>query len=129
MDDLFLLFNHTLTPAQNTDARASLGVDSIVAPPDAIQTLWSQVPPDIDDLSPYLSPVFAWLAAKSKPGDFVLIQGDFGATCLAVRKSFELGLIPIYSTTRRETMEEHMSDGSVHIRHIFSHVRYRRYEP
>jgi len=117
----------TLTAAQEEDAHASLGVACIIAPPDAIQTLWSQVPPDIGDLCPSLASVFVWLAEQAKPGDFVLIQGEFGATCLAVRKACRLGLIPVYSTTSRHAVEEHLPECRVEIRHVFSHVRYRSY--
>ncbi len=124
---LFLLFNHRLTGQQADDARASLGVGRIVAPPEAIQSLWSQVPPEIDDLGPYLAPVFTWLAAEARPGDFVLIQGEFGATFLAVREAHRLGLIPVYSTTSRQAVEEHLPDGRVEISHVFGHVRFRRY--
>ena len=124
---LFLLFNHRLTEAQEADAQQSLGVDRIVAAPADIQTLWSQVPPEIDILTPYLTPVFAWLEDQARPGDFVLIQGEFGATCLAVKEAHRLNLIPVYSTTSRQAMEEHLPDGRVEIRHTFSHVRYRQY--
>lgn len=53
----------------------------------------------------------------------------FNHRLTAAQEADALGLIPIYSTPRREMMEKHMPDGSVHIRHIFSHVRYRRYKP
>ncbi len=42
---LFLLFNHRLTAAQKTDARASFGVDRIVEPPPAISRIWVEIPP------------------------------------------------------------------------------------
>lgn len=124
---LYLLFNHTLTEAQAADAYRSLGVSRIVEPPPAIRERWASVPPDLDDLADWLAPVFAWLAETARPGDHVLIQGEFGATCLAVRQAQRLGLVPVYSTTRREAHEEHMPDGTVHLRHIFAHVRFRRY--
>jgi hypothetical protein len=124
---LFLLFNHRLTSVQEADALASLGVGRIVAPPEAIQHLWSAVPPEAESLGEYLAPVVAWLAAEARPGDFVLIQGEFGATCTMVKESLHLGLVPVYSTTRRDALEEHDADGRVHVRHTFSHVRYRRY--
>lgn len=129
MTDLILLFNHTLTAKQEADARQSLEVDRIVEPPAEIKGLWSQVPADIDDLTMYLEPVLGWLEGAAKRGDFVLVQGEFGATCLAVKKAFQLGLVPVYSTTSREAHEEHRPDGSVHVRHVFSHVRFRRYAP
>ncbi len=126
---LILLFNHTLTNAQENDARESLGVSKIITPPADIQQLWSQVPPDTDDLAGHLAPLFVWLNSVARTGDFVLVQGEFGASCLAVKESFRLGLIPVYSTTRREAFEEHLPGGRVEIRHVFSHVRFRRYEP
>lgn len=124
---LLLLFNHRLTGQQADDARASLGVGDIIFPPESIQALWSQVPPEIDDLGPYLASVFAWLAAAARPGDFVLVQGEFGATFLAVGEAHRLGLIPVYSTTSRQAVEEHLPDGRVEISHVFGHVRFRRY--
>ncbi len=124
---LILLFNHTLTEMQAADARASLGVGRIIEPPEDIAMAWAQVPPELDDLTEYLAPVFAWLASVARPGDLVLIQGEFGATCLAAREACRRNLIPVYSTTRREAREEHLPDGRVEIRHVFAHVRYRRY--
>ncbi len=129
MPSLILLFNHRLTAPQEADARQSLGVARIVAPPPEIQALWSQVPPEPESIVNFLAPVSVWLAATARPGDFVLIQGEFGATCLMVKKAFALGLIPVYSTTRREAIEEHTEDGAVHIRHTFSHQRFRQYDP
>ena len=124
---LILLFNHRLTARQEEDARASLGVASILEPPVDIRAVWAQVPADIDGLADYLAPVFSWLAGIARSGDFVLIQGEFGATCLAVSEAFRLGLVPVYSTTRRQAIEEHLADGRVEIHHTFAHVRYRRY--
>lgn len=124
---LILLFNHRLTARQEEDARASLGIASITLPPADIRAVWAQVPADIDALADYLAPVFSWLAETARPRDFVLIQGEFGATCLAVGEAFRLGLVPVYSTTRRQAIEEHRADGRVEIQHTFAHVRYRRY--
>jgi hypothetical protein len=47
--------------------------------------------------------------------------------CLAVGEAIRLGLVPVYSTTSRQAVEEHLPDGRVEISHVFSHVRYRRY--
>ncbi len=124
---LFLLFNHRLTAAQEADARASLGVTSVVSAPRDILSIWGQVPPDAEEIGSFLAPVVSWLAATASPGDFILIQGDFSATYLMVSEALRLNLIPISSTTRRQAVEEHMPDGSVHLRHIFTHVRFRRY--
>ena len=106
----------------------SLGVTVIIAPPEDIQDPWSQVPAETDSLVEYLAPVLDWLGEMAAPGDFVLIQGEFGATWLAVKEAFSLGLIPVYSTTRRQAVKEHLPNGDVEVRHLFSHVRFRRYE-
>ncbi|MDO8948663.1 MAG: CRISPR-associated protein Csx20 [Desulfocapsaceae bacterium] len=124
---LFLLFNHNLTAPQETDARTSLGVDRIVLPPLEISRCWVEIPPDAEELASYLAPVFTWLGSEAISGDFVLIQGEFGATFLLVHEAIRLGLVPVYSTTIRQAVEQHLPDGQVKISHIFSHVRYRKY--
>jgi hypothetical protein len=127
MPKLIVLFNHTLTPAQEADARASLGVADIVLPPDEVRRLWARVPPAADSLRGYLAPVADWLDSAAAAGDFVLVQGEFGATFILVNHCLQRGYVPVYSTTGREAEEEHLADGSVAVRHRFAHVRFRRY--
>ncbi len=127
MPNLFVLFNHTLTAAQEADARAALGVVEIVLPPDEIRRLWSRVPPDSETLSGYLAPVRAWLAGEAGPGDFVLVQGEFGATFLMVSFCLKRGLVPVYSTTDRQAVEKRLPGGTVRLQHVFRHVRFPRY--
>ncbi|MFH0727046.1 MAG: CRISPR-associated protein Csx20 [Pseudomonadota bacterium] len=125
---LFFLFSHTPTEVQLADARKTLGVDHFVTPPPEIGRLWRQVPPDLDTIDDYLTPVKHWLAGRARKGDFVLIQGDFGATYRMVRFALEGGFIPIYSTTERRAVEQHEPDGRVRLSHTFYHCRFRRYE-
>lgn len=127
MKNLFLLFNHQLTSTQKQDAKSSLKVGEIISPPPDISTLWAQLPPGAETLAPLLAHVQQWLQSHSTVGDFVLIQGDFGATFLMVEFSREQGLVPVYSTTERRAVEEHCEDGSVRMSHKFHHVRFRRY--
>ncbi len=94
---LFLLFNHCLTVPQETDARTSLGVDRIVLPPPEISRLWQEIPPESDELISYLAPIFSWLGNEAHPGNFVLIQGEFGATFLLVTRPSVLALYPFIS--------------------------------
>jgi len=124
---LFLIFNHGLTYLQRRDAHASLGVDSIVDLPENLKPLWNQVPADLDDIRGYLAPVRRWLSAQAEKGDFVLIQGDFGASFQMAVLALERGLVPVYSTTTREAEEKHLPDGSATLTHSFRHVRFRRY--
>ncbi|GAK59328.1 hypothetical protein U27_06312 [Candidatus Vecturithrix granuli] len=125
---LFLLFSHALTGEQERDARTSLGVEEILALPENLQQRWSNVPPNLATLDEHLQPVLDWLGDQARPGDYVLIQGDFGAVYRAVRFALEHGLTPLYATTARRVKETRLPDGRVESNRVFQHVRYRRYE-
>jgi len=125
---LFLIFNHEITGVQEKDAVNSLGVGSIVALPDDLKALWSNVPPDLQEIRSYLQPVMDWLEKNADKDDYVLVQGDFGACYLMVQFCFEKGLVPVYSTTRREAVEKHLPDGSISLKHVFRHRIFRIYE-
>lgn len=127
MPALFLLFNHRFTAAQKVAAREQLGVERISVLPAELQPIWGQIPPDLLELTGYLKPICSWLAGQATPGDYVLIQGDFGATYLMVRFALEHGLIPVYATTSRQALEEHLPDGTVKLLHYFQHQMFRRY--
>ena len=127
-DSLFLIFNHDITPVQESDARDSLGVQQIINMPPDLKALWRQIPPDLTEISGYLEPIKNWLAGQARKNDYVLIQGDFGACFIMVNFAFEIGLIPIYSTTEREAVEEHKEDGAVNLVHQFRHRIFRKYE-
>ncbi|MBU4186046.1 MAG: CRISPR-associated protein Csx20 [Desulfobacteraceae bacterium] len=124
---LFLIFNHEITPVQESDARGSLGIQQIICLPPDLKTLWRQVPPDLAEISNYLEPVKNWLASAAEKNDYVLIQGDFGACFIMVNFAFEIGLIPIYSTTDREATEEYKQNGVVKLMHQFRHRIFRKY--
>lgn len=128
MPTLFLLFNHRLTPDQETDATQSLGVTECIYLPETLQPLWSQVPPEAESLVAYLEPLRLWLSEQARAGDYVLVQGDYGATYLMVQQAFRLGLIPVHGTTARQTLEQVQPDGSVKIERVFRHARFREYE-
>jgi len=68
------------------------------------------------------------LRKTGKTGDFVLIQGEFGATYFTVDFCFQNNLIPIYATSKREYREEPQQDGSVVRVHRFKHVQFREYK-
>lgn len=127
MRRFLVLFNHTLTDAQVNDARVSLGVERIRFAPDPLRELWRSIPPGADALEPLLAPARAWLDEEALPGDFVLVQGDFGAVFLIVRHCLARGLMPVYSTTIRDASEETGEGGAVRLRHTFRHVKFRKY--
>ena len=127
MPRLFLLFNHEITPRQLARARLELGVAEVAQPPTELSRRWANVPPDEERLLPWMRPVFAWLDEQAAPGDFVLVQGEFGACYLLVRHALDRGLVPVYSTTERHAREQRLPDGRVQLEHTFDHVRFRRY--
>ena len=127
MSNLFLIFNHELSPLQENSAIKELGICLFHKLPSELDRLWSQIPPDITKLTEYLKPITQWLSDSAQSSDYVLIQGDFGASYLMVQVAFKLGLIPVYSTTRREAIETHGADGSVQLIHQFKHVIFRKY--
>lgn len=124
---LLLIFNHRITSLQEEDARRSIGVERITDLPEDLKALWRQIPADLEEIDGYLAPIRAWLRVWAKKGDYVLIQGDFGACWLMVNFAMKQGLNPVYSTTEREAVEEHSEDGSVTIVHRFRHRIFRRY--
>ena len=127
MSNLFLLFNHRLTFFQEESARKTLGVKNIVNLSDELQELWSTIPSDEPEIKPYLHPIETWLSSQAKAGDYVLIQGDFGACHLMVTFSLEHSLIPVYSTTERFAVEEEQLNGAVKVIHHFQHEIFRKY--
>lgn len=124
---IFLIFNHHFTKAQEFEAKTTLGIHQIVCLPENLRSLWSQIPPGLERIRDYLLPLAEWLETRTNSGDYILIQGDFGACYLMVRFAFDRGLIPIYSTTRREAVEETTEDGSIRMVHHFKHHSFRRY--
>ncbi|MDX2245352.1 MAG: CRISPR-associated protein Csx20 [Bacteroidia bacterium] len=127
MPSLHLLFSHQLTPDQLADAQQNLAISDIRYLPPDLQALWSQVPPDLDSLYGYATPLRLWLRDTAVPGDFVLIQGDFGLTFIMVNFSRTLNLTPIYATTRRESREVTRENGKIEKTLVFEHVRFREY--
>ncbi|MFH1122583.1 MAG: CRISPR-associated protein Csx20, partial [Pseudomonadota bacterium] len=105
----------------------SLGVTQVVNLPAELRALWSNIPPSLTSLSEYLASIRAWLVEHAAPGDYVLIQGDFGATYLIADFALRNGLVAVYSTTTREATETIQPDGTVELMHHFKHQIYRNY--
>ena len=124
MKTLFVLMNHELLPAQYQDAIESLGVTSAVSISDVN---WSQISPDDETISHSLEGYKQALIKQAQQEDFLLVQGDFGATYHMIRFARSLGLIPIYATTKRHATQE-IVDGAVITKREFIHVRFREYE-
>ena len=127
MADLFLLFNHSLTATQAEHAIQEPGVHKIHEPPSNISRLWANIPPEPASINDFLTPVYKWIDSNMAEGNFILVQGDFGACYLVVQYARAHGVIPVYSTTERQAVEKLLDNGSVQLTHTFQHVRFRQY--
>ena len=121
---LFILFNHTISPEQTREATETLGVTNIVVLSDSG---WASIDPHAETLMQSVAPYQAALAAQAVAGDYLFVQGEFGATYAMVRFALTLGVKPIYATTERRAAER-FEGGKLITTHVFEHVRFRAYE-
>ena len=122
---LYLLFSHTLTEEQEKDARERFGIDEIVPLPKGLLEIWSHIPAEEEKIKLYIKDIFMYLDQVTQD-DYVLVQGDFGATYMAVNYVREKGATPIYATTQRNVVEKQVGNKSIKTS-VFKHVRYRVY--
>jgi hypothetical protein len=126
MKKMFLVFSHTLTPTQEADAKKSLGIEHFVTLPKELQEMWSNIPPQLTELSVYLEPLKQWLLLNANTGDMFLVQGDFGATFEMVNFIKSYGFVAVHATTKRDVVEKTVN-GVVEKISRFEHVIFRRY--
>lgn len=119
MHKMFSLFSHNLTKAQKNDAISSLHVSEFIELPDTLQTLWSNIPAELQTLGKYLKPLKQYLADNAK-------QGDFGGVYEMVEFCKKNDFLAVYATTQRE-VKEVMQDNKVIKTSTFEHVIIRRY--
>ncbi len=121
---LYILMSHEITPSQKEDAAANLGIDRFVVIP---SRWWGQIPADEESVCNYTAEIEYWLAKEADRGDYLLVQGDFGATVRMVHFAQTIGVVPIYATTNRVSREVVDGDRVTTVRE-FRHVRFRQYE-
>lgn len=126
MRQMILLFSHSLSDAQKTDASENYGVEAFVPMPADMQKLWSAIPAECGDISTHIQPIKVFVEDISHRGDMVLIQGDFGATYALVNFCQSLKLVTLYATTKRNAVEKSI-DGKMVKTSVFEHVRFREY--
>lgn len=124
---MFLVFSHKLTDIQIQSARNDLDIRNFQYLPENLQYIWSHIPPHESDIDPYLKEIINWIEEVVGTEDVVLVQGDFGATYKVVNYCKSKGLKVVYSTTKREAIEEKDEDGVISITHKISHVIFREY--
>ncbi len=123
---MFLLFSHKLTKKQIEDARLNWNIEEFIYLPKELQTIWSNISPDLDSLEDILIPLKEFVKKNAISNDVLLIQGDFGACFSMVNFCKKLNLIPVYATTKR-IVKEFEEDGKMIKKSIFEHRRFREY--
>ena len=123
---MLAIISHVMMEQQIEEAKQFLEVDSIIKLPSEIRDIWSNINPH--GLLPIesLNKVIEWIELNSNNGDYVLVQGDFGATYYVVNYCFKNYRIPIYATTKREANEK-VKDDVVVIERTFKHINFRKY--
>ncbi len=124
---MILIFSHTLTEKQIQDAKESLNVNQFIYLSQESQEKWSLIPPNIGNISNITDEIKEWITTVADKNDYILVQGDFGATYDIVNYCKLKGLKVVYSTTKRVTKEIPRSDGKIEVIHEFDHVMYREY--
>jgi len=124
---MYLIFSHHLTDKQIREGSEVLNIDEYIHLPEELQSIWSNISPDSEDISNEVNAIIDWLEEKTGPDDVVLVQGDFGATYKVVSYLKSKGIKAVYSTTRRDAEEEVTGDGKVTVKHVFSHEIFREY--
>jgi len=127
LNRMILIFSHILTDIQIQDAKANLGVDEFIYLPKDLQEKWSLIPPDEKDITSITGEIKEWLEEVATRKDYILVQGDYGATYALVNFCRSRGFKAIYSTTSRRAREVKGEDGKIEITRVFEHVRYRDY--
>ena len=128
LKQLFNITSHELLPKQIVEINEFLEIEKIVNLPTSLKRIW-------ENISPYsllpleeINKILNWLTETSNELDYVLIQGDFGATYYIVDFCFKNNKIPIYATSRRKAIEQNRTNGMVEFKRTFEHVNFRVYE-
>ena len=100
MKKLVLLFSHQLTEKQEIDAKENLKCDKILYMPKGLKEEWQDL-----GIGRELKEFKNFLEEVTTAGDYVLVQGEWGATYEMINYCKKQGLIPIYSSTKRAVEE------------------------
>lgn len=126
MKKFIVLMSHDMSDIQKNDAYENLKVTEIIEAPAEIKAIWGNVDPISDlDISK-LDKVISWIKNISEKGDYILVQGEFGATFYIVDYCFKSNLIPVYATSIRRVEETREGD-RVLTNRVFVHEGYRQY--
>lgn len=126
MKKFIVLMSHDMSEIQKNDAYENLKITKIIEAPPHIKKIWGNIDPISDLNTTKLDEVVSWIKENSNKQDYVLVQGEFGATFYIVDYCFKNNLIPVYATSIRR-VEETRQGEKVITNRVFVHEGYRRY--
>ncbi|WP_455542955.1 CRISPR-associated protein Csx20 [Intestinibacter sp.] len=126
MKKFIVLMSHDMSELQKNDAYKNLEVDEIIEAPKKIKTIWANINPTSELDIDRLNDVILWIKGISQKQDYILVQGEFGATFYIVDYCFKNNLVPVYATSVRR-VEETRNGNEVLTNRIFVHEGYRKY--
>lgn len=130
MKKCFIIINHKPTEEQLDELRVYHGVTEFCYPDAGSQWKWANISPD-DDLGGVIFSIQNlrhWIRDNSNPGDYIWVQGEPTAQTWLVHEAITYWkLVPIFATTRRESVEK-VVDGKTVKTNVFKHVRFRKFD-
>lgn len=126
MKKFIVLMSHDMSEIQKSDANKDLKITKIIEAPPHIKKIWANIDPTSDLNTIKLDEVVSWIKENSSKQDYILVQGEYGATFYIVDYCFKNNLIPVYATSIRR-VEESRKGEEVITNRVFVHQGYRKY--
>lgn len=123
---LLAIISHDLLEIQKEEARKKLDIEVFEELPVEYKRFWRNIPSDGNLPLDQLNKVIDWIFTSSKEGDYIWVQGEYGATYYIVDYCFKTKRIPIYATTDR-VVKEYEYQGKIKVERLFQHRQFRRY--
>ena len=108
------------------ELKNNFGVCEIILPNAEISEKWQAIPTESETEKEIIAPFLGFLLPV-KANDFLVIQGEFGATFAITDWALNRGIIALHSATERIAQE--FRDGEKVFRnYVFEHKCFRKYE-
>lgn len=121
----FLLWSHNASSEQVQDLKINWKIDKIFELPAELRSIWSQVPVRDINWNIYVSKICEWVKGHSQKNDLVVVQGEYGLTYYMVDWCKANNLLPVYSLTERNSVEEKKITGEIIKVSKFVHCGFR----
>jgi len=121
-----VILSHELNCYQILELKEKWKVSDIIFLPKELKDIWSSINPNGEIDTNYLNSILKFIMDNTNEDDYVIVQGEFGATHYIVNRIFENNRIPLYATTVRK-VKEMVIDNITKTERVFEHVNFRKY--